>query len=109
MILNERQRTAESLAHELHKLGAWVCSPMPLNDFNPLRYQVLDEHRQAVTQRLSEWGWSPTWCGSMPRVTPRGFEQASLFKIEIPLPRMAVPDDRIPGDIDERKKTSAEL
>src|SRR5262245_24920302 len=109
MILNERQRTAESLAREIQRLGAWVCSPLPLNDFNRLRYQVRDCDRAQVMEKLSTWGWSPTWRGSMPRITPAGFEAASLFEIDIPLPRTAVPDDRIAGEVAPKEKIPLEV
>jgi hypothetical protein len=92
-LLSERQQTAAALAREIQGLGGWVVSPMPLDDWAKLRFQVLDSNRQQVLEKLSSWDWSPTWCNNMPRVTSGGMQLASVYEIDLPLPRQPVAAD----------------
>jgi hypothetical protein len=108
--LTERQETAEALAGEISRLGAWCVSSMPLNADAKLRFQVCDEDREKVLEKLSSWNWSPVFVASLPRVTFNGMQAASLYEIALPGERQPVVDDRqtIYGEIGERKKTSGE-
>src|SRR5262245_29922165 len=92
--LTERQLTAQSIAAELHKLGAAVICLLPLSPGQNLRFQVLDTDREAILERVSLWGWSPTLCNSVPRFTPQGPQPASVYEIQIPADRQPVPQDR---------------
>jgi hypothetical protein len=110
-LLTERQRTADALMRELHRLGAWVTNPLPLREDAQLMFQVLDTDRSQILQKLSEWGWGVTLAGNTPRITSRGMEAATLYQLDLPADRPAVVDDRqmIQSEFAERKKTSAEI
>jgi hypothetical protein len=109
-LLTERQQTAGALMCELQRLGAWVTSALPLGDDEKLKFQVLDENRSQVLEKLSQWGWGPTLCGNLPRITSRGMEAATIYEIDLPRERQPVVDDRIiHGEIAEQKKTAVEL
>jgi hypothetical protein len=108
-LLTERQQTAGALMCELQRLGAWVTSALPLRDDESLKFQVLDEHRSQVLEKLSQWGWGPTLCSNLPRITSRGMEAATIYEIDLPRERQPVVDDRIHGEIAEQKKTSVEV
>ena len=109
-MLTERQRTAESLAREIAKMGAWVVSPMPLDDSAKLRFQVLDADRDKVLEKLSSWNWSPALLSTGPRFCIDGTTKtASLYEVDLPPERQVIPaDDRIYGEIG-REKLSEEV
>src|SRR5262245_11320908 len=111
MMLSERQKTAAAIAGELHRLGAWVISPMPLADNQSLRWQVLDVDREAILEKVSSWGWSAALKCTVPRFTARGPSPSSIYEIDLPRERQPVPQDRsIPhSEIAERKQTAGEL
>jgi hypothetical protein len=113
MVLTERQQIAQALMHEIHRMGAAVVNPMPLADGAKLRFQVLNDHRQAILEKLSSWGWFPAMCSTGPRFMPNGTAPlASIHEIDLPADRSPVVDDRqmIPGELAEReKKTSVEI
>ena len=109
-LLTERQQTAGALMCELQRLGAWVTSALPLRDDEKLKFQVLDENRSQVLEKLSQWGWGPTLCSNFPRITSRGMEAATIYEIDLPRERTPVVDDRLHVDeIAEQKKTSVEV
>jgi hypothetical protein len=99
MILTERQQTAEALAAQIHKMGAWVTSAMPLDDSARLRFQVLDKDRDAVIAKLASWDWSPALCDNLPRVCSGGFLPAWTYSIDLPRPLPKVDDRKIYGEI----------
>src|SRR5262249_35665477 len=107
--LTERQKTAQALAREILAMGAWVTSPLPLDDKARLRFQVMDRDRDQVIERLSSWDWSPAFVGILPRITPRGMEAATLYEINLPPDTPVVIDRMIRGEVAERKKTSVEV
>src|SRR5262245_48225948 len=107
--LTERQQTAQAIAAELERLGAWCISPMPLNEDNRLRFQVLTSGCESILQRIGEWGWSPILCNHGLRFTPRGAEPSIIYEIDIPRTRQPVVDDRIRGEIASDKAMNAEL
>jgi len=111
--LSERQLQAQAIAGELAKLGAWCISPLPLDDSQPLRWQVLDSDRDAVLEKVGSWGWSAVMRGSIPRFCPSGPLQSSVYEIDLPKPRQVVVDTRIVprGEVveQERRKSAAEL
>ena len=108
-LLTERQQTAGALMCELQRLGAWVTSALPLRDDESLKFQVLDEHRSQVLEKLGQWGWGATLRGNLPRITSRGMEPATVYEIALPRERQPVVDDRIHGEIAEQKKSAVEL
>jgi hypothetical protein len=110
MVLNNRQQLAQALTREINGLGcAWVTNAMPLRDDEELKLQILDENRSQVLEKLSQWGWSPTPCGSLPRIANGGFHGATLYQLALPRDRQPVPaDDRmIQGELAELKKTTS--
>ena len=108
--LTDRQRMAQALAREINAMGAWVVSPLPLDDKAKLRFQVMDTDRDWLIEKLSSWGWSPWPVSALPRITPRGMQAATLYEINLPADTPAVVDDRmIRGELAERKNTSAEV
>jgi len=108
--LTERQKTAQALAHSINGMGAWVTSPLPLDDKAKLRFQVMDNDRDAVISKLASWDWSPVPVSFLPRITPQGMQPAMLYEINLPPDTPAGVDDRmIRGEIAERKKTSVEV
>src|SRR5262249_45702962 len=112
VLLTERQQTAQALMHELHRMGAAVINPMPLADGAKLRFQVLNDYRQAILEKLSSWGWFPALCSTGPRFMPNGTAPlASTYEIDLPANRQPVAaDDRtMPGEIAKREKTSIEI
>jgi hypothetical protein len=113
MVLNDRQQLAQALTREINGLGcAWVTNAMPLRDDEELRVQILDENRSQVLEKLSNWGWSPTPCGNLPRITPEGFHGATLYRLDLPRDRQPIADDRvIPAGIvaDEKRREKTPL
>jgi hypothetical protein len=111
MLLNERQQKATALAREMAKMpGVWVTSPLPLDDRARFRFQVLDSNRNEALQMLTDWGWSPSFCGTLPRVCPDGMKLASLYEIDLPRERQPVPDDRkIYGELAGNEKMSKDV
>jgi hypothetical protein len=101
-MLSERQKTAESLAREINRMGAWVINPMPLDANAKLRFQVLDDNREKVLEKLAGWDWSPSLCGTFPRICLDGMKPANVYEIDLPPERQPVADDRIPGEIAKR-------
>src|SRR5262245_51842088 len=98
-MLTDRQRTAQAIARELQRMGAWVTSPMPLDRDGKLRFQVLDKDRDAILARLSQWNWTPALLSAYPRICSDGMLQATLYEIDLPRERQAIPqDDRIHGE-----------
>jgi hypothetical protein len=116
MVLNDRQQLAQALSKEINSLGcAWVTNALPLRDDEELRLQVLDDHRSQVLERLSNLGWSPVPVGCLPRITPKGFHGATLYRLDLPRDRQPIADDRvIPAGIiadenNRREKTPLEV
>jgi hypothetical protein len=100
MVLSERQQLAKSLADELNKLdGAWVTSPLPLDEHAKLRVQIKDISRNEIIQLLRDWGWDPVCVSVLPRVCTTGLIGACLYEIDLPRERQPIPQvDRIPKD-----------
>jgi hypothetical protein len=109
MVLSERQQTAEALAREIARMGAWCVSPMPLDNNAKLRFQVMDADRDVVISKLASWDWLPVPCSSFPRITHGGWMAAQIYEIDLPRERQPVVDDRIHGEIAEQKKSEVEL
>jgi hypothetical protein len=110
-MLTERQKKAETLAHELRAAGAAVTSALPLADGAKLRFQVLDSIAEAVLADLRDSEWSPALVGSLPRICIDGMKAASLYQIDLPSERQPIPNDRqtIQGERASREKTSIEI
>jgi hypothetical protein len=92
--LTDRQQQAQAIAAELHKLGVAVICALPLRSDQNLRFQVLDEQRGSVLEKVSLWGWFPVLCGTVPRFTTKGAVPASVYEIAIEQERPVVVDDR---------------
>ena len=107
--LTERQKTAQALARGINAMGAWVTSPLPLDDKARLRFQIIDSDRDRVIEKLSNWDWSPAFVDILPRITPQGMQAATLYEINLPPDTPVVVDRIIRGELAERKKTSAEV
>ena len=109
-VLTERQQTAEALAREIARMGAWCVSPMPLDNNAKLRFQVMDSDRDVVISKLASWDWLPVPCSSFPRITHGGWMAAQIYEIDLPREQSPIPDERsIKGEIAERKKSEVEL
>jgi hypothetical protein len=71
-VLSERQQLAKSLATEIDKMdGAWVTSPLPLDEHAKLRVQIKDIARNEIIQLLKDWGWNPILVSVLPRIAPQ--------------------------------------
>ena len=109
-LLSERQQLAKSLADELNKLGgAWVTSPLPLDDNAKLRVQIKDIDRNRIIQWLKDLGWDPVCVSVLPRVCTTGLIAAALYEIDLPKPRQYILDDRHGGEIATKKVLNAEV
>ena len=108
-LLSERQKTAQALSHSINAMGAWVVSPLPLDDKARLRFQVMDTDRDRVIEKLSSWDWSPAFVGILPRITPQGMQAATLYEINLPPDTPIVVDRTIRAEVAERVKTASEI
>src|SRR5262245_55566535 len=109
-LLNQRQQLAATMERELDALECcWVVSPLPLDDSKHLRVQIADVARNEVVQKIRDWGYEPKFVSLLPRVHPIfGMQGACVYEIDLPRERQAIPDDRIYGELAERKKKSAQ-
>jgi len=103
--LSERARKAQSVAREIQRIGGYVLNSMPLrDDEKELRIQILDTDKH-ILEEIKTWGWTPVFAGPMPRIHISGsFETACIYRIEIPIERPNIPDNRIHGEISDKKK-----
>jgi hypothetical protein len=110
MVLTPRQQVARNLANELGKMdGAWVTSPLPLDDNAKLRFQLLDLERNHVIQTLKDWGWNPVCLSVLPRVHSTGLIAACLYEIDLPRERQPIPQEGIiPKDEIGKRERSRE-
>jgi hypothetical protein len=102
------------LARELAKFdGVWVISPMPLNDNNQLRIQILEAScdKNRVFQAVADWGFgTPVFVSMTPRVIGSGMAMASIYEIQIEKERQPIADNTIRGErADPHKKSDVEL
>src|SRR5262249_2259694 len=114
MAPSERQRQAEAIAAELGKLGvAWVTSPLPLSPNHKLRFEVLNEHRQAVLEKIGGWGWSPALVQSGLRFCVQDYsaKPSSIYELALPAEQPTIVDDRrIPSsELADKEKKKAEV
>ena len=110
MVLSERQQLAKRLADELGKMdGAWVTSPLPLDDNAKLRVQIKDRDRNCIIQLVRDWGYEPVLITVLPRVCLTGLIAACLYEIDLPKPRQYILDDRHGGEIATKKPLNAEV
>jgi hypothetical protein len=99
--LTERQRQAEVLKYELHRLGAHVICVLPLAPDKHLRFQILDEERAAMLEKLASWNWTPVPISSGPRFCLDGTARpATTYELRIDAERQPVPrDTEIGGEV----------
>src|SRR5262245_29601983 len=109
-VLSERQQLAKRLAVELDKMdGAFVTSPLPLNDDAKLRVQIKDMDKNRILQWLRDLGWDPVCISVLPRVCNTGLIAACLYEIDLPRERQPIYDDRIQGELSNKEKPNAEM
>jgi hypothetical protein len=111
-MLSERQQLAKRLADELGKMdGAWVTSPLPLDEHAKLRVQIKDIDRNRIIQWLRDLGWEPVFVSILPRICTTGLIAAGLWEIDLPRERQPIPqDDRvIPKDEVGHRETNREV
>jgi len=107
--LTERQKKAQTLAHELRAAGATVTSALPLFDGSPLRFRVLAPLAEEIVADLKKEGWSANFVTSGPEFHLNGSTPlANTYEIHIPIERTAIPGDRITGELATGKKPSGE-
>jgi hypothetical protein len=114
MLLNNRQQLAQSLARELQKFaGVWIISPLPLNDNNQLRIQILEASgdRNKIFQAINDWGFgTPVFVNMTPRIIGSGMAMASIYEIKIEKERQPIADNTIRGELaDPHKKSDYEV
>jgi hypothetical protein len=109
--LSERQEKAKALTRELQALGAWVISPLPLDDHARLRVQIKDIDRNRIIQVLKDWEWDPVFVSVLPRVCTTGLVGACIYEIDLPRERQPVPQDEraVPRDEFGRRKKDPEV
>src|SRR5262245_57068672 len=91
MTLSPRQEQAAAINYELPPDAAWILNPMPLSrDAQHLRIQVLNTHRDAVLELLSNMGWSAMPESTLARISPGGLREATIYKVHIPADRIPV-------------------
>jgi hypothetical protein len=104
-MLSERQQLAKRLADELGKMdGAWVTSPLPLDEHAKLRVQIKDIDRNRIIQWLRDLGWEPVFVSVLPRICTTGLIAAGLWEIDLPKPRQNILDDRHGGELATKKR-----
>jgi len=103
--LSERQTTAERLTHWLARMDAHVLNPMPLQPQSQLRFQVVNEHCDAVLAELAKEGWSPMLVSTGLRFCVDGVARpANTYEIYLEPDRQFVADGRITGELATKKK-----
>src|SRR5262245_11238958 len=108
-MMSGRQQQAAVIAGELSKMGAFVLSPLPLNDVNPLRFQILQTDIERILPIISGWGWNVRPHSSLGRVTPKGLADAMIYELDLPRSQQPMPDRTIRGDVTENKQAAAEV
>jgi hypothetical protein len=112
-LLSERQQKASALARELGKFdGVWVISPLPLNDNNQLRIQILEAScdRNRVFRAVADWGFAtPVFVNMTPRIIGSGMAMASIYEIPIKKEGRPIVDTTIGELADPHKKSDFEV
>jgi hypothetical protein len=68
---------------------------MPLDNDSRLRVQILECHKNAVFQAVSDYGFgTPIFVSMLPRVTHNGMALAAVYEIDLPRDAQPIPDDR---------------
>jgi hypothetical protein len=111
MALTKRQETAGVIAAELKRLGAFVVNALPLNEDQKLIFQILDNDREAILAKLSEWQWTPVLRNYGLRFHRDMALPCCTYEIAIEHDRQPVADDRrtIRGEIAEKMSTPEEV
>jgi len=108
-VLSNRQQLAKRLAVELDKMdGAFVTSPMPLDEQAKLRVQIKDMDKNRILQWLKDLGWNPVCISVLPRICNTGLIAACLYEIDLPRERQPIYDDRIQGELATKREMSVE-
>lgn len=112
--MTPRQQKAAAISRRLRRdFGddAQVINPMPLDASQQLRIQVIDAKRDAVLEMLFGLGWLPQFLQIHHRVSSKnyGLIPASIYEIKIEEERPVIPDRKIYGEVEERKKSDAEV
>lgn len=82
-----REAMRASIMTELHRLGAWVVNPQPLRD-ERMRFEVLNDQRESVLEKLASWDWHPRPCDMGTRIVPSGngavLRPTTLYELDLP-------------------------
>jgi hypothetical protein len=80
---------AQALSDQLHRLGAFCTSPLPLSESDKLTFDVLADQQDKIVAKLASWGWAPKPYNSGVRFRPEGNSvlPAPSMSFEIALPR----------------------
>jgi hypothetical protein len=93
-----RKELAEALKDEIHKLGGFVISPMPLADNARMRFQLLQPDEKAL-QRLRDLAFDPILISYGLRFQNNAAVPCATYEIFIPPERQEIIDARtIPKD-----------
>jgi hypothetical protein len=104
--LSPRQEKAAGLTRWLADMNAFVTSPLPLDPARTLRFQVLNEDRDAVLAKLREQDFSPRFCSVNLRAHRDSFVPCTTYELDLPPDRPVVEDRTIRGEIAERDKAA---
>ena len=109
--LSERQQKAKALAQAIESLGAWVISPLPLDDGKRLRVRIADSDKNRVLQGIRDLGFEPQFVTIAMRTDVATYSFIPACDYEIPLApeRQFVVDDRHTGEIAKPEKPNAEV
>ena len=80
----------------------WVTDAAPLQS-ERLRFEVLDDQRESILEKLATWEWRCRPCGSGSRIVPEGngavMRPTSAYELEIPRDKAAAPATPAGGDL----------
>jgi hypothetical protein len=112
--MTPRQQKAAAISRALRRdfgEDAVVINSLPLQDDQQLRIQVIDSKRNAFIEKMCGWGWLPQYLHIHHRVSTTNYSlvPASIFEVRIEEERPIIPDRKIYGEVEERKKTAAEV
>jgi hypothetical protein len=75
----------QAIVQEIRRLGGWVVNPQPLQD-DRLRFEVLDDQRELVLDKLGSWDWNRPCCAGS-RFIPSGngaeLQPTSVYEIDV--------------------------
>lgn len=93
-----REAMVTSIMEELQKLGCFVTDAAPLHA-ERLRFEVLDDQRELILEKLATWEWSCRPCGTGSRIIPEGngAVMRPTTSYELTIPREKAPASKPAG------------